>query len=232
MSNKKKIGLYLDGPTFQEIKDFKNVDGYTFNPSLYKKLKAENYIEFTKELVSKTNNKPISIEVIADDDENCIRQGEKISKLGNSIYVKIPIIFTSGQSSKKTIKSLVEKNIKLNITAIFEISQVKEILPILKDSKAILSIFSGRIFDIGLDAVKVFGEMAKYIHENSNCKVLWASCRMSYDYILAQKCGADIITMQPNLAKKIALFGKSSLEYSKDTVKGFFDDAKSSGFVL
>ena len=232
MNNKKKIELYLDGPTFQEIKDFKNVDGYTFNPSLYKKLKAENYIEFTKELVSKTNNKPISIEVIADDDENCIRQGEKISKLGNSIYVKIPVIFTSGQSSKKTIKSLVEKNIKLNITAIFEISQVKEILPILKDSKAILSIFSGRIFDIGLDAVKVFGEMAKYIHENSNCKVLWASCRMSYDYILAQKCGADIITMQPNLAKKIALFGKSSLENSKDTVKGFFDDAKASGFVL
>ena len=232
MSNKKKIELYLDGRTFQEIKDFKNIDGYTFNPSLYKKLKAENYIEFTKKLIDKTNNKPISIEVIADDDENCIRQGEKISKLGNSIYVKIPVIFTSGQSSKKTIKSLVEKNIKLNITAIFEISQVKEILPILKDSKAILSIFSGRIFDIGLDAVKVFGEMAKYIHENSNCKVLWASCRMSYDYILAQKCGADIITMQPNLAKKIALFGKSSLEYSKDTVKGFFDDAKSSGFVL
>ena len=232
MSNKKKIELYLDGPTFQEIKDFKNIDGYTFNPSLYKKLKAENYIEFTKKLIGKTNNKPISIEVIADDDENCIRQGEKISKLGNSIYVKIPVIFTSGQSSKKTIKSLVGKNIKLNITAIFEISQVKEILPILKDSKAILSIFSGRIFDIGLDAAKVFGEMAKYIHENSNCKVLWASCRMSYDYILAQKCGADIITMQPNLAKKIALFGKSSLEYSKDTVKGFFDDAKSSGFVL
>ena len=131
MSNKKKIELYLDGPTFQEIKDFKNIDGYTFNPSLYKKLKAENYIEFTKKLIDKTNNKPISIEVIADDDENCIRQGEKISKLGNSIYVKIPVIFTSGQSSKKTIKSLVEKNIKLNITAIFEISQVKEILPIL-----------------------------------------------------------------------------------------------------
>ena len=232
MSNKKKIGLYLDGPTFQEIKDFKNVDGYTFNPSLYKKLKAENYIEFTKELVSKTNNKPISIEVIADDDENCIRQGEKISKLGNSIYVKIPVIFTSGQSRRKTIKSLVDRNIKLNITAIFKISQVREILPILKNSKAILSIFSGRIFDIGLDAKKVFSEMTKYIHENSNCKVLWGSCRMSYDYILAQQCDADIITMQPSLIKKIAMFGKDSLEHSKDTVKGFFDDAKSAGFDL
>ena len=127
-------------------------------------------------------------------------------------------------------EKLVEKNIQLNITAIFTLEQIDHILPKIKNTNTILSVFSGRIFDIGLDAVKVFGEMAKYIHENSNCKVLWASCRMSYDYILAQECGADIITMQPNLAKKIVLFGKSSLEYSKDTVKGFFDDAKSSGF--
>jgi len=111
-------------------------------------------------------------------------------------------------------------------------SQVREILPILRNSNAILSIFSGRIFDIGLDAAKIFSEMTKYIHENSNCRVLWASCRMSYDYILAQKCNADIITMSPNLAKKMTLFEKSPLEYSKDTVKGFFDDAKSSGFVF
>jgi len=74
--------------------------------------------------------------------------------------------------------------------------------------------------------------MTKYIHENSNCKVLWTSCRMSYDYILAQQCDAYIITMQPSLAKKITLFGKNNLEASKDTVKGFFNDAKSSGFVL
>ena len=86
--------------------------------------------------------------------------------------------------------------------------------------------------DVKIKVKLGFITIYKYIHENSNCKVLWASCRMSYDYILAQECGADIITMQPNLAKKIVLFGKSSLEYSKDTVKGFFDDAKSSGFVL
>jgi len=232
MAGKEKIDLYLDGPTLQEIEAFKNVDGYTFNPSLYKKLKVTNYIKFTKELINKTNNRPISIEVIANDDENCTRQGEILSKLSNNVYVKIPVIFTSGQSSKKTIQNLVDKNIKLNITAIFEKSQVKEILPILKDSKAILSIFSGRIFDIGLDAKNIFSEMTKYIHENSNCKTLWASCRMSYDYIIAQQSRADIITMSPNLVKKIATFGKNPLEHSKDTVKGFFNDAKSTGFVL
>jgi len=158
MAGKEKIDLYLDGPTLQEIEAFKNVDGYTFNPSLYKKLKVTNYIKFTKELINKTNNRPISIEVIANDDENCTRQGEILSKLSNNVYVKIPVIFTSGQSSKKTIQNLVYKNIKLNITAIFEKSQVKEILPILKDSKAILSIFSGRIFDIGIDAKNIFAK--------------------------------------------------------------------------
>ena len=85
MSNKEKIDLYLDGPTLQEIETFKNVDGYTFNPSLYKKLKVTNYIEFTKELINKTKNRPISIEVIANDDKNCTRQGEILSKLGTTL---------------------------------------------------------------------------------------------------------------------------------------------------
>jgi|TARA_Y100000294_G_C8291628_1_gene231024 transaldolase len=75
----------------QEIEDFKNVDGYTFNPSLCKKLKANDYIEFTKKLIEKTSNKPISIEVIADDDENCTRQGIILSKLSESVYVKIQL---------------------------------------------------------------------------------------------------------------------------------------------
>ena len=74
--------------------------------------------------------------------------------------------------------------------------------------------------------------MSKYIHENSNCRTLWAGCRMSYDYILAQQSSADVITISPNLAKKITMFGKNPLEHSKDTVKGFFNDAKSTGFVL
>ena len=184
-------------------------------PSLYKKLKASNYLDFTKKIIKKTNAKPISIEVIADDNDNCIKQGNILSKLSESLYVKIPIIFTNGDSSEKTIKHLSESNIKLNITAIFEMSQIKKILPLIKDSKAILSVFSGRLFDIGLDASLLFQDMANYVHENSNCKILWASCRMSYDYILAQKCNADIITMSPSLAKKMSLFGKNPTEYSK-----------------
>ena len=127
----KKIELYLDGPTFEEIESFKEVDGYTFNPSLYKKLKASNYIDFTKKLIRQTKSKPISIEVIADDDENCMKQANTLSKLSKGLYVKIPVIFTNGNSSEKTIKYLSQKDIKLNITAIFEMSQIKRILPLM-----------------------------------------------------------------------------------------------------
>ena len=105
MAGKEKIDLYLDGPTLQEIEAFKNVDGYTFNPSLYKKLKVTNYIKFTKELINKTNNRPISIEVIANDDKNCTRQGEILSKLSNNVYVKIPVIFSLVRVVKKRFRT-------------------------------------------------------------------------------------------------------------------------------
>lgn len=223
--------LYADGPTFEEIEKLK-VDGYTFNPSLYKKLGAENYIEFSKSILKKIPIKPISIEVIGDNYDECLREAKIINKLSKNIWVKIPITFTNGSSTAKLINSLVEEGIKLNITAIFTIEQIKKILPILKNSNSILSIFSGRIYDIGLDASQKFFEMSDLIHNNSNCKSLWASCRMTYDYITAQKCSADIITMSPSLISKMKLFKKDPLDYSKETVIGFYEDSMKAGFKI
>lgn len=223
--------LYADGPTFEEIEKLK-VDGYTFNPSLYKKLGAKDYIEFSKDILKKIPKKPISIEVIGDNYNECLREAKIINKLSENIWVKIPITFTNGSSTAKLISSLVEEGIKLNITAIFAIEQVKKILPILKNSNSILSIFSGRIYDIGLDASQKFLEMSDLIHDNSNCKSLWASCRMTYDYITAKNCSADIITMSPSLIDKMKLFKKDPLDYSKETVIGFYEDSMKAGFKI
>ena len=223
--------LYADGPTFEEIEKLE-VDGYTFNPSLYKKLGAKNYIEFSKGILKKIPKKPISIEVIGDNYNECLREAKIINKLSENIWVKIPITFTNGSSTAKLISSLVEEGIKLNITAIFAIEQVKKILPILKHSNSILSIFSGRIYDIGLDASQKFLEMSDLIHNNSNCKSLWASCRMAYDYITAKNCSADIITMSPSLIDKMKLFKKDPLDYSKETVIGFYKDSMKAGFKI
>ena len=225
--------LYADGPTLDEIKMLDNdVDGYTFNPSLFRKLGANDYLEFSRKISKTIQSKPISIEVIGDTHDECLRQAKVINKISDNIWVKIPISFTDGSTTKNLIKNLIEEDIKLNITAIFTIDQIKEIIDIVKKSNCILSIFSGRIYDIGHDAKLKFTEMSQYIHENSNCNSLWASCRMPYDFINAKEVNANIITMPPEMIKKISFFGKDPLEYSKDTVKMFYNDAKSSNFKI
>lgn len=228
-----KIKLFQDGPTFKEIEEFENkVDGYTFNPTLFKKLGAEDYINFTKDVLKKTNNKSTSIEVIADTEEECFKQAKIIQKIHDSISVKIPIVYTNGESTIDLISKLIANDIKLNITAIFTLDQIRHILPKVKKTKTILSVFSGRLFDIGLNAEDIINEVSNNIHSNSDCKLLWASCRMPYDYIIAERSGADIITMPTEMIKKLEKFGKNPIDYSLETVKTFFNDAKNAKFKI
>ena len=224
--------IFLDGPNFDQIKSIKKVDGYTFNPSLFKKLGAKNYLKFTRLLLKKTSHKDLSIEVIGDNYSSCYEQALKITGINKNIRVKIPITYSNGKSTKKLLIDLVHKKIKLNITAIFTLNQIKEILPILQNTTSILSIFSGRLYDIGIDAAEKFEIMSNYVHKHSKCKTLWASCRMAYDIKTAKKSKADIITISPSLFIKTNKFGYSPLKYSKDTVKGFLIDARKSSFKI
>ena len=220
----RKIKLYADGPDLSEInkKIIFNLDGYTFNPSLFRKLGVKNYLDFCKKIIRKCSNKPISFEVFGDDEETMFRQALILSNLSKNIYVKIPITYTNGKSTKKLLSKLVKKRIPLNITAIFTLRQIKTILPI----------FAGRIYDCGHDAYAEMEIMNKYIKKNSKCKSLWASCRMPFDIIKAIKTKTDIITMSIPMIKKINNFGISKENFSKQTVKQFFLDAKKSNYKL
>ena len=229
---KNKIKVFVDGPEISEINEFLNLDGFTFNPSLFKKLGAKDYLGFTKEILAETKNKPVSIEVFADDEENCFNQAKKIASLNKNVYVKIPITYTNGNSTKNLIKKLSGEGILLNITAIFTLDQVKEISSSLEDKRHILSIFSGRLYDIGVDAFEVFKDITSFAHNNTKCETLWASCRMAYDLKSAEEAGGDIITMTPQFIRKLKLFGKNPSEYSLETVKGFFNDAKKAGYKI
>ena len=231
---KNQINIYIDGPTEDEMQKLsdKGIEGYTFNPTLFRNLGVKNYLEHSKRVLGLSNNLPVSLEVIGDSHADLVDQAEKLSLLASNVYVKIPITFTNGESTVDTIKYLAESDIKLNITAIFTIEQIKHILPVLEKSETILSIFAGRIYDIGINAGPFVKEISDYIHNNSNCNVLWASPRMVYDYVTAEQSGCDIITMSPQLYKKMQLFGKSPEDYSLDTVKMFYEDAQQSGFVI
>tara|TARA_B100001057_G_C22828360_1_gene942352 strand:+ start:1057 stop:1779 length:723 start_codon:yes stop_codon:yes gene_type:complete len=230
----RKIKLYADGPDLSEInkKIIFNLDGYTFNPSLFRKLGVKNYLDFCKKIIRKCSNKPISFEVFGDDEETMFRQALILSNLSKNIYVKIPITYTNGKSTKKLLSKLVKKRIPLNITAIFTLRQIKTILPIVKNTNSILSIFAGRIYDCGHDAYAEMEIMNKYIKKNSKCKSLWASCRMPFDIIKAIKTKTDIITMSIPMIKKIKNFVISKENFSKQTVKQFFLDAKKSNYKL
>ena len=228
------IQIYLDGPTLEEMKNSSDskVSGYTFNPTLFRNLGVDNYLNHSKVIQIASDNKPISLEVIGDTFDEMVFQAEKLFSLGQNVYVKIPITYTSGKTTLGVIEHLIAKNINLNITAVFTIEQIKHILPVIKESETIISVFAGRIFDIGINANKIMKKASSYIHDNSNCKVLWASPRMHYDVINASESGCDIITMQTSMYNKIYLIGKSPTDYSRETVSMFFQDAKASGYKV
>lgn len=236
MINKKDklIQLYADGVNIEDFKkDFGiEIDGYTFNPSLFKKNGAKNYLEYSKKILTSCQNKPVSLEVIADDEKNMIIQAENLNKLSKNVYVKVPIVFTNGEFTITVLKELVKQNIKLNITAIFTIDQVKKILPVLENTNSILSIFAGRIFDCGINAINIMKNINIEVHKYTKCKTLWASPRMSYDYINAIETKTDIITMQLEQIKKLKFFKKKLEDYSVETVKAFYEDAKSCNYEI
>ncbi len=228
------LQIYIDGPTEDEMKELSNEDisGYTFNPTLFKNLGVTDYLGHSKEMQKIANGLPISLEVIGDNHEEMVSQGRRLADLGSNVFVKIPITYTSGESTLSTITTLSEGGINLNITAVFTIEQIKKILPTIQNTNAIISVFAGRLFDIGLDGKKLMKEMAEYIHDNSQCSLLWASPRMHYDAISAQDVDCDIITMTNSMYKKMSLIGKTPEEYSVETVKMFYNDAQASGFKL
>ena len=148
-----KIVIFLDGPKLDEIniKLPVNIDGYTFNPSLFRKNNAKDYLSYSKEILKKCGDKPVSLEVISDTEDEMFRQGKILGSLKENVYVKIPIVFSNGKSTKKVIRKLIKQNIKLNITAIFTLDQIKDIIDEIQHTTTILSIFVGRIFDTGID---------------------------------------------------------------------------------
>tara|TARA_Y100000816_G_C25928183_1_gene483983 strand:- start:45 stop:737 length:693 start_codon:yes stop_codon:yes gene_type:complete len=208
------------------------VKGFTTNPSLMRKAGAMNYAKYSKKIL-KITKKPVSCEVFADDIKNMILQGNKISKWGKNVYVKVPVTNSKGKFMGKVIKTLNRNKIKLNITAVYTAKQTQKILEnIDKKSKVIISIFAGRMADAGKDPIPQFKKSIKISKKFKNVEILWASTREPYNYLQARDLGCQIITVPPLLIEKIEKFGKSFHKLTIDTVKGFLTDTKKSKFYL
>ncbi len=227
--------VFCDIADLKLIKYFnkkKIVKGFTTNPTLMRKAGAKNYLKYFKKII-KITKKSISCEVFADEVNDMIIQGIKISKLGNNVYVKVPVANSSGNFMGKVIKALNNKNIKLNITAVYTSKQTKQILKCInKKTKVIISIFAGRMADTGKDPIPQFTESIKISKEYKNVEILWASTREAYNYTQAKQIGCHIITAPPSIIEKIEKFGKSFNLLTKETVSGFLEDSKKSKFLI
>ena len=208
------------------------VKGFTTNPSLIRKAGAKNYSKYCKNIL-KITKKPISFEVFADDNKNIIKQAIKIKDWGKQIYVKVPVTNSKGIFLGKVINHLNNKNIKLNITAVYTAKQTSQILKkINKKTKIIISIFAGRMADKGKDPVPEFKKSIKVAKKYKNVEILWASVREPYNYIQAKQLKCHIITVPPKIIEKIENFGKSFKELTIDTVKAFLIDSKKSKYKI
>ena len=210
----------------------KIVKGFTTNPSLMRLAGAKNYQSYSKQIL-KVCNKPISFEVFGDDYNSIRRQALIINSWGKKVYVKIPVVNSKGIFMGKIIKELNNKNIKLNITAVYNSLQTKKILKCLnKKSKVIISIFAGRAADTGKDPVPEFKKSISISKAYKNVEILWASVREPYNYLQAKQLGCHIITIPPKIIEKIEKFGKSYNSLTIDTVRTFLIDSKISRFKL
>ena len=211
----------------------KLVKGFTTNPSLMKKAGAKNYKQYALKLVKLSKNKPISLEVFADDYISMKNQAMKIKSWGKNIYVKIPVVNSKNFFMGNLIKELNNKNIKLNITAVYNFKQVKKIIKVLnKKTKTIISIFAGRAGDFGKDPIPEFKKSIKLVKKYKNVEILWASVREPYNYLQSKQVGCQIITVPPSIIEKIEKFGKSYKSLTLDTVKNFLKDSKESKFKI
>ena len=228
--------IFCDIADIKLIKKFnkkKIVKGFTTNPSLMHKAGAENYENYSKKIIKICKNKPVSLEVFADDYLGMKKQAKKINSWGKNVYVKIPVVNSKGIFTGKIIKELNNADIKLNITAVYSAKETKKILKIInKKTKVIISIFAGRAADSGKDPVPEFKKSIKLSKRYQNVEILWASVREPYNYLQAKELGCHIITVPPNIIEKIQKFGKSLNSLMLETVKTFLADSKKSKFKL
>lgn len=236
LKDKMNIKIYADGAdlsSFEELNKNPKISGFTTNPSLMKKSGVTDYKKFAKEVLKIVKKKPVSFEVFTDDINEMEAQAREISTWGENIYVKIPITNSKNVKTNQIIKKLSDDKIKCNVTAVFTIDQVQDILSVVENNTdLIISIFAGRIADTGLDPINTMKEAIKLCKTKKNIEILWASTREIFNVVQANNINCHIITVPNSILLKMSNFGKNLKKLSLETVNSFLIDAQKSGFKI
>lgn len=231
-----KIKIFSDGADLDSIAEACHVGvvkGFTTNPSLMARAGITNYMAFAKEVLKIVRDLPVSFEVFSDEFDEMRYQALKINELAPNVYVKIPVTNTRRDSAAPLIRELHAKGIKLNVTALLSLGQVREVFEVLDEGvPAFVSVFAGRIADTGRDPLPLMKAALELIRPKRKAELLWASPREVLNLMQAELMGCHVITMTPDLLSKAAKFGMDLECLSLDTVKMFYNDARKSGFKI
>jgi len=231
-----RVKIFADGADNAGMLEMYNnsfIKGFTTNPTLMCKAGVSDYGSFAREIVAAIPDRPISFEVFADDFAEMERQALEISSWGENINIKIPVTNTKKQPSYELIRRLARAGIKLNVTALMTLDQVREVSRAVADGpQAFISVFAGRIADTGRDPVPLMAAAVELLSPYPQQELIWASPRELLNIFQADDIGCHVITVTNDILKKLALVGKDLDDYSLDTVKMFYNDARKAGYKL
>ena len=209
------------------------IKGLTTNPTLMRKAGIANYRAFAKDILSQIDDKPVCFEVLADDFAEMERQALEMAGWADNVYVKIPVMNTKRETSRALVRRLADRQVKLNVTAIMTLAQLQTIIVELNpDTASYLSVFAGRIADTGIDPLPLMRKAVQMLESLSKAELVWASSREIFNIFQADSIGCQVITVTNEILNKLSLIGYDLTEYSLDTVKMFYDDARRAGFSL
>jgi transaldolase len=231
-----KVKVYADGADLESIRELTEhplVAGWTTNPTLMRQAQVSDYERFAHQMLELVGGRPTSFEVFSDDFDEMEKQAMQISGWGSNVFVKIPVTNTAGEPSGELIQRLAASGVRLNVTAVFTLQQVEWILDALAGGPAsYVSIFAGRIADAGIDPLPTMREALVRLQRVPGTELIWASPREVLNVVQADEIGCDIITVTPDLLRKLTSLGKDLHVFSLDTVKMFREDAIAAGYSI
>lgn len=231
-----KVKIFADGADkagMLEMYAKPYIKGLTTNPTLMRKAGITDYKAFAKDILEAIPDRPISFEVFSDEFADMERQALEIASWGNNVYVKIPVTNTKREPSYELVRKLAKRRVKLNVTALMTLEQVRDVVAALDpEVPSYVSVFAGRIADTGRDPIPIMAAAVQLLKLNPKAELIWASPRELLNIFHANAIGCHIITVTNDILKKLDLIDRDLSDYSLDTVKMFYDDAKKAGFVL
>jgi transaldolase len=231
-----KVKIFADGADKEGMLEMNSksfIKGLTTNPTLMKRAGVNDYKAFCKDILTHIKDKPLSFEVFSDDFGEMERQAMEIASWADNVYVKIPVTNTDRESCCRLVERLAAQKVKVNVTAIMTLTQVRDVLAVLSpEVPSYISVFAGRIADTGRDPVPLMAAAVEMLKTAPAAELIWASPRELLNIFQADQIGCQVITVTNDLLKKLQLVGYDLLEYSLDTVKMFYTDAVSACFRL